>query len=80
MLILLTDLPLNCSVIGPSYRGSGLVMLLALQKTVTLKGSGEISLLLTITAQTNTISMLLKHGNQYLSYLLLSQTQLQIMS
>lgn len=66
MLILLTELPLNCSVIAPSYRGSALVMLLALQETVMLKRSGEISLLLIITAWANTISMLLKHGNPYL--------------
>lgn len=76
-LILLTELPLNCSVSGPSRRGSALVTLLALQEPVMLKKTGEKPLLLIITAWANAISMLLKHGNHHLRYLLLSQTQLQ---
>lgn len=43
MLILLTELPLNCSGIGPSYRGSAFVLLPALQETVMPKKTGEIS-------------------------------------
>jgi len=74
MLILLTERPLNCSVAGPSYRGSALAMLLALQETVMIKKTGEIALLLIITAWANTISMLLKHGNHYDTFYLLKHS------
>lgn len=77
MLTVLTEPPLNCSVIGPSYRCSALVMLLASQETVTLKKTAEMYLLLIITAWANTTSLLLKHWNHHVRHLLLSQTQLE---